>query len=158
MEELKVPPHVREYFKEFSGELGEDAKVWRKASCVWDWLKQNKAPAEIIGAFDDLCKRLRVPYVLVGGGERSIGCERCGYPVNRDWVFCPRCGKPADEPISGTEVMLRGLLGYHQRLKNTEKANGEGESPMADIYEASLIDAISAVREREQNQLQSSLV
>lgn len=65
MEELKVPPEVRAYFKEFSGELGEDAKVCRNASCIWNWLKQNKAPAEIIGAFDDLCKRLGVPYVLV---------------------------------------------------------------------------------------------
>lgn len=152
MEELKVPPEVRDYFKVFSGELSEEAKVCRNASCVWNWLKQNKAPAEIIDAFDDLCKRLGVPYVIVAGGERLMGCERCGYPVNRDWVFCPMCGKPADEPISGTEVILRGLLGYHQRLKNTEKANGEGESPMADIYEASLIDAINAVREREQNQ------
>ena len=44
------------------------------------------------------------------------------------------------------------MLGYHQRLKSIEKANGEGESPMADIYEASLIDAINAVRERDRNQ------
>lgn len=152
MEEVKVPSEVRDFFKKFSGELSEDAKVCQNASIVWSWLRQKEAPAEIIGAFDDLCERLGVPYVLVAGGERLMGCERCGYPVNRDWVFCPMCGKPADEPISGTEVILRGLLGYHQRLKNTEKANGEGESPMADIYEASLIDAINAVREREQNQ------
>lgn len=79
-------------------------------------------------------------------------CERCGHMTVNGWVFCPVCGKPIKEPISGTEVILRGLLGYHQRLKNIEKANGEGDSPMADIYEASLIDAINAVREREQNQ------
>ena len=83
------------------------------------------------------------------GGEKG---ERCGDPTEKDWGFWPRCGKPIKEPFSGTEVVLRGLLGYHQRLKNIEKANGEGESPMADIYEASLIDAIKAVREREQNQ------
>ena len=79
-------------------------------------------------------------------------CERCGHPTEKDWVFCPMCGKALIAPESGTEVVLRGLLGYHQRLKNIEKANGEGESPMADIYEASLIDAINAVRERDRNQ------
>ena len=152
MEELKVPSEVRDYFKEFSGELSEDAKVCRNASCVWNWLKQNKAPAEIIGAFDDLCERLGVPYVICSEREAYIDCERCNYPVRKDWAFCPQCGKAFKNPDSSTEVILRGLLGYHQRLKGIEKANGEGESPMADIYEASLIDAINAVREREQNQ------
>ena len=81
-----------------------------------------------------------------------IECERCNYPVRKDWAFCPWCGKAFNNPDSSTEVILRGLLGYHQRLKSIEKANGEGESPMADIYEASLIDAINAVRERDRNQ------
>lgn len=65
MEEIKVSPEVQEHFKTFYCELGEDAKVFCNASRVWSWLKQNKAPAEIIGAFDDLCKRLGVPYVIV---------------------------------------------------------------------------------------------
>ena len=65
MEELKVPSEVRDFFKEFPGELGEDAKVCQNASVVWNWLKQNEAPDEIICAFDDLCERLGVPFVLV---------------------------------------------------------------------------------------------
>lgn len=69
MEELKVPSLVRDYFKAFAGEpageSSEAAKVCRNASYVWNWLKQSKAPAEIIGAFDDLCEHLGVPYVIV---------------------------------------------------------------------------------------------
>lgn len=63
-EKIRIDKEVREYFKEFSGELSENAKDVQNASKVWNWLKENDAPEEVIEIFEGMCDRLYIPYVI----------------------------------------------------------------------------------------------
>lgn len=65
-----------------------------------------------------------------------------------------KCGVSADyllgiDPRSSSEAVLRGVLAYHRRLKQTEKMNAGNEESVSDIFEEALIEAIEAIRERQ---------
>lgn len=50
--------------------------------------------------------------------------------------------------MTSSEAVLRGVLAYHRRLRQTEKMNAGNEESVSDIFEEALIDAIEAIRER----------
>ena len=73
-------------------------------------------------------------------------CERCERPIEQDWLFCPACGKCTKVPESNAEVVMRGLLSYHERLSITQSINPGTESPVMDIYAEALRKAVQALR------------
>ena len=54
----------------------------------------------------------------------------------------------SNEPVNSTEVILRGLLSYHERLTETMQMNPGKEEVVCDAYADALKTAISCVREK----------
>lgn len=77
-------------------------------------------------------------------------CECCGMVLQQEWLFCPACGKCARPPESSPEVILRGLLSYHERVTIAQDLNPGTDSPIMDIYAEALRKAIQALRKMGQ--------
>ena len=70
------------------------------------------------------------------------------YSVSADYLL-------GIDPRNSSEAVLRGVLAYHRRLKQTEKMNAGNEESVSDIFEEALIDAIEAIRERGGTEMSS---